>query len=424
MNEGNESLVLYVDGKSSIKVFFADSKTRSKECFVLFSSWGGRSLCNKIGGTDPLLREGYDVICVQSNCDDWHQNISINGIDKLRDFLEKKYSVAKGYGSSMGGFGAIAYAHRLNLKAVLALSPQYTISESFDKRWSRENQNILWHQTADMAANFSGVIRLVYDPLNLDAKHAELLRENFREASIFCYEIKFGSHPTTQYFDDGGVLKKLLLSFANDDFEIPSVERKINKTYLWQLSAHLARKSKLRWAKAAVQRSIELGEERHSVCRQASNISHRLKEIDDAITFAKKAVNAKDNNDTSRADHIEHLANMLRIGGKLDDALSAVDELLRADENRFSGYTVKADILLDMQQVDEAKAAIQRSIELGDDRHAAYRQASDLSHRLKEIDDAIKFAKQAVTAKDNDDISRANHKEHLANMLRIAGTLV
>jgi len=317
MNEENESLVLYADGKSSIKVFFADSKIRTSECFVLFSSWGGRSLCTKIGGSDPLLREGFDVICVQSNCDDWHQNISIDGIDKLRDFLGKKYKVAKGYGSSMGGFGAIAYAHRLNLKTVLALSPQYTISESFDKRWSRENQSIVWHQTAEMAAEFNGVIRLVYDPLNLDAKHAELVRENFREATIFCYEIKFGSHPTTQYFDDGGVLKKLLLSFANDDFEIPSVDRKINKTYLWQLSAYLARKSKLRWSKAAIQRSIELGDERHSVYRQASNISHRLNEIDDAITYAKQAVNAKDNNDTSRADNKAHLANLLRIAGKL-----------------------------------------------------------------------------------------------------------
>ena len=76
-----------------------------------------------------------------------------------------------------------------------------------------------------------------------------------------------------------------------------------------------------------------------------------------------------------------------------------------------------------MQQVEEAKAAIQRSIELGDERHSAYRQASNISHRLKESDDAIAFAKQAVDAKDNNDTSRANHKEHLANLLRIAGQL-
>ena len=124
MKEDEVSFVLYVDEKSSIKIFFVNPKVKLNECFVIFSAWGGRVLCSKIGGADPLLREGYDVICVQSNCDDWHQNVSIKGIDKLKDFLDKTYGVAKGYGSSMGGFGAICYAERLGLKSVLALSPQ------------------------------------------------------------------------------------------------------------------------------------------------------------------------------------------------------------------------------------------------------------------------------------------------------------
>jgi hypothetical protein len=67
-------------------------------------------------------------------------------------------------------------------------------------------------------------------------------------------------------------------------------------------------------------KAIELGDQRHSLYRKASNISHRLKEVDDAITFAKQAVNAKDNNDITRADHKKYLANLLRIAGRLDDA--------------------------------------------------------------------------------------------------------
>ena len=55
-------------------------------------------------------------------------------------------------------------------------------------------------------------------------------------------------------------------------------------------------------------------------------MSYHLKEIDDAIAFAKQAVNAKDNNETSRANHKEHLAKLLLVAGKLDDALGAVDE--------------------------------------------------------------------------------------------------
>ena len=423
VNDSDESLVIYVDEKSSIKAFFTDSRIRPKECFVIFSELGGRSLCTKVGGADPLLREGYDVICVQSNCDDWHQNIAIEGIDKLQCFLKQKYQIAKGYGSSMGGFAAISYAHRLDLKTVLALSPQYTISESFDTRWSRYNRNIVWHQTAEMAHKYAGVIHLVYDPLNLDAKHAELICNTFGASDILRHEIKFGSHPTTHYFHDGGVLKKLLLSFAIDDLVIPMVDRKKNKTYLTQVSHYLLKKSKPRLAKAAIQHSIELGNERHPTYRQASNISHRLKEMDDAITFARKAVDAKDNDDLTRADHKEHLANMLRIAGKLDDALRTVDEVIQTGSDRFTAYTVKADILFDMQQAEEAKLTIQRSIELGEERHFAYRQASNISHHLKETDDAITFARKAVDAKDNNDQTRAKHEAHLANMLRIAGKL-
>ena len=53
----------------------------------------------------------------------------------------------------------------------------------------------------------------------------------------------------------------------------------------------------------------------------------------------------------------EYLAKMLRAAGQLDDALKAVDEsTFQANKARFSAYTVKANILSDMQQFEEAKA--------------------------------------------------------------------
>ena len=113
-----------------------------------------------------------------------------------------------------------------------------------------------------------------------------------------------------------------------------------------------------------------------------------------------------------------NIENLLRIR-----SIQILDSYILADEKRYSAYTVKANILLDMQQVEEAKAVIERSIDLGDERHSAYRQASNISHRLKVSDAAITYAEQAVDAKDNNDTTRANHKEHLANLLRITGQL-
>lgn len=81
-----------------------------------------------------------------------------------------------------------------------------------------------------------------------------------------------------------------------------------------------------KWLDASklAKKKLDLGDERHSAYRQASNISHRLKEIDDSITFAKQAVNAKDNNDTTRDNHKEYLANLLRIAGQIDEMKGAL----------------------------------------------------------------------------------------------------
>jgi hypothetical protein len=104
-------------------------------------------------------------------------------------------------------------------------------------------------------------------------------------------------------------------------------------------------------------------------------------------------------------------------------ALEFLNDYIAENQTIYSAYTVKAEILLDMQREEEAKAVIQRSIDLGDERHSTYRQASNISHRLNEIDDAITFAKQAVKAKDNNYLSHVDHKEHLANMLRVGKKL-
>ena len=73
----------------------------------------------------------------------------------------------------------------------------------------------------------------------------------------------------------------------------------------------------MRWSQSVIKRAIELGNESHWTFRQASNLSCRLQKFDDAILFAKKAVDAKDNDEHTRANHKEHLTNTMRLAGKL-----------------------------------------------------------------------------------------------------------
>ena len=54
----------------------------------------------------------------------------------------------------MGAFGAILYSSRLRLNSILALSPQYTISESFDQRWSQYDKKITWNYRMHNAIDY------------------------------------------------------------------------------------------------------------------------------------------------------------------------------------------------------------------------------------------------------------------------------
>ncbi|WP_319568400.1 tetratricopeptide repeat protein [Cohaesibacter marisflavi] len=416
-----DTFSLHSDSQSSITVFFANDNCRSKTCFVIFSSWAGRSLNTKIGGTDPLLREGFDVVCVQSNCDDWHQNIFPFGIEILKKYLDENYSDIRGYGSSMGAFGAILYADLLNFNSVLALSPQYTISAPFDKRWSLFDKRIKWKYKIEQSIKYSGEIHVFYDPLDIDAKHFELISRNFNKAKVYGYSIKFGSHPTTYYFNDGGKLKELLLSFAKGKCSVPSVDKSVNKTYLKSLSFEALKRNKPRLAKNLILKAISLGDERHSTYRHASNVCHRLNELETAVAFAEKAVGAKDNIDISHISHSEHLANMLRLAGDRHAAISIIDVVLSRNPERFTALTIKANILFASKEVEAAKGLFLRAIELGDERHSTYRQASNICNRLKEFEIAVLYARKAVVAKDNTVKSRINHSEHLADMLRMIG---
>ncbi len=414
--------IIFSSETSSITRFRATEGQTSKQCFVTFSVFGSRSLRSKVGGTDPLLREGYDVFCVQTDSDDWHQSIFPSGIELLGSILEKDYEAAFGYGSSMGGHGAILYAKILKLKSVLALSPQYTISESFDQRWYESDQKIKYVYTMDDALDYDGDIVIYYDPFDTDAEHVELFLNNFKSSKIVNNPVKFGSHPVVHYFHDAGKLKELLLAFPKGQYTFnQTIDLKNNKTYLSQLSNHLLDNNKFTSAKTTILKALELGDETHSSYRRASDVFKKLDDFEEAIKYAKKAIAARNNNNDSHMRHTEHLADLTQLNGDNDGAKAIVEKLISESPNRTSAYLCKANLCMKMEKFDEAKAAALKAIELGDERHSTFRYASNALHNMKRYEEAIPFAVKAIAANDNSEDSRLNHTEHLANLKQLNG---
>ena len=151
--------------------------------------------------------------------------------------------------------------------------------------WLQKNFGISYqlHDKADKSG-------LVYDEVPSEKSLSEFFGN---------YALEY--QPSLSLADNLEDLYAKILRFSEIDLQVETLKKQDN----WLDALTLSKKQ------------IDLGDDRHSVYRRASNISHRLKKIDDAITFAKQAVNAKDNNDTSRANHKRYLANLLRIVGQL-----------------------------------------------------------------------------------------------------------
>lgn len=127
----------YKDSGSSILLYKGDEIC--DKCVVLFSAYGGKVVGKKIGGTNPLLKAGFDVLNIQTSLDDWHQTISLEGLQKARDFLYKNYKMLYGFGSSMGGFAALAFSKFFNFNKILVFAPQYSLNLEGETRWASKN---------------------------------------------------------------------------------------------------------------------------------------------------------------------------------------------------------------------------------------------------------------------------------------------
>ena len=187
----------------------------------------------------------------------------------------------------------------------------FSISNGFKKLTLKEynlvgeaaNEDLAWLEK-NFGVSYQRIVKAEQQKLVYDKYPSEEYLSEFFQTYALNYETSLSLS------DNLEILYERFLWFKKNDIQIKSLISKAD----FQDALKLSKKA------------FELGDARQSSYRQASNISHRLNAIDDAIAFAKQAVNAKDNNNITRANHKKHLANMLRIAGQLDDASSTVDE--------------------------------------------------------------------------------------------------
>ena len=153
---------------------------------------------------------GINALHIVPTGSDWYQYPDIDAC--LAAVADATAPGATLYGSSMGGYAAAAYADRLPVSKVIALSPQYSIRRDlvpFETRWAAEAATITFQpQDGKVAQNCH--LYLFYDPKNPDARHAQMIAERARHVTMV--EVPGGGHPVGPVLVEAGCLSMLIMA--------------------------------------------------------------------------------------------------------------------------------------------------------------------------------------------------------------------
>lgn len=300
----------------------------AKSCVVIFSFFGARALGGKTNGADFLLKAGYDVVCVESNCDDWHQGLPPEAIEQLAVFLRRHYQRVEGYGSSMGAYAAIAFAEVLGFACVLAISPQFNIEMDFDRRWASYAAKIVWryriHEGSTKAALY-----LVFDPLNPDSLHIPMIMAACPLARITLAPLRYSGHPSTFWLHRAGLLKNYVI----DIFEKGSTDldwrsaRQNNTVHVRELGFFLFHRRRFHLASLVLEKAIQIGETGAQIHKILSGCQAQSGKLESGLKNAELAIGMAVS-PLEKASCLVHLGHMLNHAGRKDDAIRRFDEAI------------------------------------------------------------------------------------------------
>lgn len=177
-NEDQRHEKLYDDAE--VEVWF--SGDGSQDVVISFSAMNHNIELKGLPAERALRANGYDVIGVIAKRNNWYPRKSLERATAALESLIAGYTSRICYGSSMGAYAALKYAHLLKADHTIAFAPQFSIDPkitgSWDKRYSKFFDKKLHDQMEITESDFFGSNVIVYDPLlKSDSRHAFMIAE-------------------------------------------------------------------------------------------------------------------------------------------------------------------------------------------------------------------------------------------------------
>ncbi|BEV11628.1 hypothetical protein ATDW_21240 [Asticcacaulis sp. DW145] len=310
------TLIEYFTGEKSTKLVHT------------FTHLGNRELAGMGYGGAEFFDAGYDVIAFKTNVDHWYQDIPKHIFETVRArTLDKGYLRRITYGGSMGGFGALAFSRHLEADTALVFSPQISLGEAFDKRWDSYLNKFEWAYPIN-SDTFSEKIHIIaiYDPMDIDAKHIDLLKDYVVHEKFTPIQIPFAGHATPQYLSEIKILRRLVLQLAEihsaDGFDIYS-ERKNSWSYHFHLGLNLLHNKKYQSSLRVFKRALIFKPIDADTHRLISTCLQYLRDYTGSTVAAKQAVNL-----SPTFQNYDHLSYQQMLSGEWGSALLSIESAL------------------------------------------------------------------------------------------------
>ena len=235
---------------------------------ITFTEYGNRNIKGNGFGGDFLLKNGFDIIAVKTIENRWYVDFLSKGATLITSFLSSTTGHHRwrcGYGSSMGGYAAIKFSGLFDLNCVLAISPQFDISQDWDPQWRQSaDPSLEWPavRTTDLAKECKYFI--AYDPYDKDNLHYRQYCEVIPASQMFPLRVPMSGHPSGYVLQETGSLRATVLAPLAGRGQDPDwrilvrAGRHKSGRYFHNLAAACLSHRKLNWAESASKRALAL----------------------------------------------------------------------------------------------------------------------------------------------------------------------
>lgn len=349
--------------------YFFEVDRRARVVIFVFCPFLNKIIDGNPYGGGHFLSSGFDVISFKTTRDDWFQSIPSYAFVEILSFLDEKHHEQRiGYGSSMGGFGAIVFSNILKFDLVVTISPQFSISDEFDQRWSQQAEGINFcYKIEPKTICASCKFFIFYDNMDSDDLHARRLAEVIMPEQLELIRLPNTSHPSIYFLNDVGMLKNLVFDIIAG---VPFQTRKImslkqfSHSYLYLLSRKLFSRSKYSQALRVISSAITLYGNISSYYVLCSNTLERLGDAVGSIEMAREALK----HDAPRSDLYYFISKKLLASNLIKEALSYSELAVSLTPNNIDILWNHSFLLECSGRLEEALSVIDSTIKIFPDK--------------------------------------------------------